>query len=155
MNKRTEKINYQHRMSSHPLYHTWENMRQRCNNPKHTAYKWYGARGIKICERWNNFKYFIDDVGEKPSDKHTLDRINNNGNYEPGNIQWSTQKEQLRNQKIRSSNTTGFKGVWYNKKIGNYQVFIRDNYKGFYVGSFYDLDEAIGARLTAEAEYWG
>lgn len=130
-------------------------MRQRCNNPKHTAYKWYGARGIKICERWDNFKHFVEDIGEKPSSAHTLDRINNNGNYEPGNTQWSTQKEQLRNQKIRASNTTGFKGVWYNKKVGNYQVFIRDNYKRFYIGSFYDLDEAIGARLTAEAEYWG
>lgn len=150
MNKRTVT---KHSMSYHPLYHTWENMRQRCNNPKHTAYKWYGGRGIKICKRWNNFALFVEDVGNKPEGM-TLDRIDNNGNYEPGNVKWSTQKQQLRNQVLRESNKTGVKGVWYNAKVGNYQVFIRDNYKRFYIGSFCDLDEAIGARLTAEAEYW-
>lgn len=151
MNKQTA---IKQNMSSHPLYHTWENMRQRCNNPKHTAYKWYGGRGIKICEQWSDFAAFLKDVGNKPTPKHTLDRVDNNGNYEPSNVKWSTQQEQLRNQKLRKSNKTGVKGVFYNKKVGNYQVFIRNNYARHYIGSFYDLDEAIGARLTAEAIYW-
>lgn len=75
---------YTHNLSAHPLYHTWENMRARCNNPNLDAYKWYGARGITVCERWNNFAKFVEDMGERPEGM-TLDRKNNSGNYEPGN----------------------------------------------------------------------
>lgn len=152
--KRTETKNHQHGLSSHPLYHTWENMRQRCNNPNNTNYRWYGRRGIKVCERWSDFALFIEDIGEKPIGK-SLDRINGNGDYEPGNIKWSTQQEQLRNQQLRVSNKTGTKGVWYNKKVGNYQAFIRISYKRIYLGSFYKLDDAIKAREAAELKYWG
>jgi len=65
-------------------------MRDRCNNPNNPAYKNYGSRGIQVCERWDNFPKFIVDVGERPSPRHVLDRIDNNGNYEPGNVKWST-----------------------------------------------------------------
>lgn len=145
--------NYQHKMSYHPLYHTWENMRQRCYNPKHTAYKWYGARGIKVCERWNNFANFVADVGERP-DGMSLDRINPNGNYEPSNVRWATQSGQIRNSRLSHKNKTGTKGVWYNKKVGNYQVFIRAAGKRLYLGSFYKLDEAIAVRTRAEKDLW-
>src|SRR5215831_16158359 len=82
----------------HPLYNTWKLMRNRCNSPNCPAYKYYGGRGIKICERWNNFKNFLTDVGERPFGLR-LDRINVNGNYEPNNIRWATPKEQTANRR--------------------------------------------------------
>jgi hypothetical protein len=71
-------------------YRTWEAMKRRCLNPKSTQWKYYGGRSIAVCERWLVFDNFLADMGERPSKKHTLDRINNEGNYEPGNCEWST-----------------------------------------------------------------
>jgi RNA polymerase sigma factor (sigma-70 family) len=80
-----------------PTYLSWTSMKQRCYNNKHEAYKKYYGRGITVCDRWrNSFINFLKDMGERPIGK-TLDRINNNGNYEPSNCKWSTLKEQARN----------------------------------------------------------
>lgn len=149
-----EPLKSQHRMSTHPLYHTWENMRARCNKPTHTNYHLYGGRGIKICDRWSNFAYFVDDIGPKPSPKYSLDRINPNGDYEPGNIRWATQTTQLRNQVLRSANKTGFRGVFYDRKFKTYRVAIKSNYKHYNLGSYKSLDEAIQARISGEVDYW-
>lgn len=83
----------------HPLYSTWYGMKQRCNNPKDPKYKYWGARGISVCERWmNSFKAFVEDMGERPEGT-TIDRINNDGNYEPCNCRWASYVEQNRNQR--------------------------------------------------------
>lgn len=74
-------------------------MKNRCEKPSCAAYYKYGARGIKVCERWKTFENFYADMGPKPSAKHTLDRINGTGNYEPGNCRWATPHEQQRNLK--------------------------------------------------------
>ena len=71
----------------------------RCNNPKNNRYHCYGGRGITVDPRWKDFAVFISDVGERP-DGMTLDRIDNDGNYEPGNVRWATPKEQVDNQRI-------------------------------------------------------
>lgn len=92
-----------HGLSSHPAYHNWEQMIQRCNNPKKDNYHLYGGRGIKVCERWRNFANFIADMGEKPTTKHSIDRIDNDGNYEPSNCKWSTAKEQAQNRRPNSA----------------------------------------------------
>lgn len=84
-----------------PEYVSWTNMKMRCNNPLHNRYQRYGGRGITVCERWNEFPNFFEDMGPKPSPKHSLDRIDNSGNYEPGNCRWATVKQQNNN---RSSN---------------------------------------------------
>lgn len=81
-------------------YDAWQHMIQRCSNPKNPAYKNYGGRGIKVCERWLKFENFISDVGLAPSPAHTFDRYpNNDGNYEPGNFRWATFSEQNRNKR--------------------------------------------------------
>lgn len=87
-----------HGNRNHPLYQTWIDIRRRCNNPKRPEYRNYGARGIQICERWNNsFHAFLEDMGEKPSSRHSIDRINNDGDYEPANCRWATVSEQHNN----------------------------------------------------------
>jgi len=85
----------------HPLFHTWVMMRRRCYERKNHAYRLYGGRGITVCARWrDDFAAFVADVGERPF-RRTLDRIDNNGNYEPGNVRWATWSEQIANQRRR------------------------------------------------------
>ena len=87
----------------HPLYSVWQGMKGRCNNPSNKHYYNYGGRGIKVCDAWlNDFKKFVEDMGEKPNG-YSIDRINNNGDYTPGNCKWSTKKEQQRNRRVTKS----------------------------------------------------
>lgn len=83
-----------------PLYTIWQVMLQRCYNPNNTNYHHYGGRGVTVCDQWRtSFETFMHDVGPRPTSKHTLDRIDNNGAYAPGNTQWSLQTRQIRNSR--------------------------------------------------------
>ena len=98
-----------HKMSHSPEYYTWDAMIQRCTNAGAISFNHYGGRGITVCDRWlNSFENFLADMGERPSKDHSIDRINNNGNYDPSNCRWATRKEQNRNR--RNSRWVGVEG---------------------------------------------
>lgn len=80
-----------------PEWRAWKAMHDRCSNPQHAAYARYGGRGIKVCKRWGSFDNFLADMGPRPSDAHSLDRKNNDGDYKPSNCRWATSEEQNRN----------------------------------------------------------
>lgn len=90
-----------HGMAGTPEWKAWAHMRERCLNPKAHEYRNYGARGISICERWESFKNFYEDMGTRPSAGHSIDRFpNNDGDYEPSNCRWATRLQQQRNRRV-------------------------------------------------------
>lgn len=82
----------------HPLYQTWHGMMRRCHGT-HKDFVNYGARGIRVCERWRDFWAFVDDMGPRPGPEYTVERENNDRDYEPGNCRWATLTEQARNRR--------------------------------------------------------
>ena len=99
-----------HGLSNHPLYSVWKQMMGRCHDPLNPAYEHYGGRGISVCDEWHDVTTFVSDIGPRPKGL-TIERINNDGNYEPGNCRWATQREQLRNRRISAVKRTMSDGV--------------------------------------------
>ena len=124
-----------HGLRNHPLYVRWKNMRGRCNNPNNQDYKDYGDRGIKVCERWNDFTLFVEDMYPTFKDGLELDRENVNLGYTPNNCRWVTRQVQTQNTRLlQKNNKTGYRGV--SKQGKGYQVASCFNGKSIYLGYF-------------------
>lgn len=131
-----------HNMSKTPEWNLWENMRQRCSNPKHPRYADYGGRGIIVCGRWSNFANFFADIGERPEGM-TLDRIDNDKGYSPENCRWASYTTQNLNKRLYKSNTTGHQGIIWYKPTSRYRVQLKRGGIVKHIGYFKDLREAI------------
>jgi len=142
--------------SSDPAYSAYCNMLDRCRNENNKFYSYYGGRGIAVHSDWkgpSGFTRFKEHLGCRP-DGMTLDRIDPNGNYEPGNVRWATRTVQLINQNIRADNKSGHKGVHWEKRRSKWMSFITVSKRRKHIGYFESLDEAIAARIDAEIKYF-
>lgn len=144
----------QHGLSKTRAYSIRKCMLSRCYNKNNSEYFRYGGRGIAVCKRWReSVENFVGDMGEPPQG-YSIDRIDNNGNYEPGNCRWATQTQQNRNYNIVPRNKTGYHGI-YEKKTGRRfisSIMVRN--KKIHIGCYETFEEALSARLAAECIYW-
>lgn len=139
------KVRISHNCANHILFDTWTNIIQRCNNKNNPRYKDYGERGIKVCDRWLDVKNFIDDMYPTYEQGLTVERINNDGNYEPSNCRWATLKEQSINKRLYKNNKTGFRGVSLNATNKKYSSYITINKKRIHLGYFNTAIDAAKA----------
>lgn len=134
--------------SKENLYHRHKDMLSRCYNPKCCNYKHYGARGITVCDEWRgkdgyeNFRKWAIDNGY--SIKLSLDRIDNDGNYEPSNCRWTTQS--IQNMSMRHKNTSGYVGICKHSSDGKWYGRVKVNKVCFYTGRSEDIKEAVRMR---------
>lgn len=139
-----------HGMFGTPIYKVWGTMVQRCTNPNAPHWERYGGRGIKCCARWLVFANFYEDMGPRPSDKHSIDRIDNDGHYEPSNCRWATKSEQNQNSGKKTGMTSRYVGVSWSALRSKWKACIRINGKQLHLGYFDAELEARAARRTAE-----
>ena len=141
-------INKTHGLESNKFYSTYNAMWARCFNPKNKAYKYYGGRGITICEEWLDITNFIAWVESTHPNIEgvSLDRIDVDGNYEPNNCRWADASTQALNKRMMKSNTSGYVGVHWDKSKDKWVASIRINNKPIKIGTFLTKEEAVLAR---------
>jgi len=132
-----------------PEYKIYQGAKSRCNNPKHLQWKYYGGRGIKFL--FTSFEQFFAEVGSCPKGK-TLDRINNDGHYAPGNVRWATRGEQSSNRRNYTHKTRSGTGVSWHKRSGKWIVYLWYFNNPIYLGLFKTKKEAKNARQKALKE---
>jgi len=133
-----------------PEYQAWVSMLSRVRAKHGEVYRAYGARGITVCERWKFFEHFFSDMGAMPNAKLTLDRINNDGNYEPANCRWATRGQQMHNRRPRTR--SGHVGVYWVGHSSKWMAKIVHDCRPYYLGCYSDVAAAISAYETALAK---
>ena len=145
-------VNDKHGMSYSREYSSWHMMKERCLNKNLKQYKNYGGRGITICDEWiSSFSAFYRDMGNRPKDT-SIDRVDNNGNYCKENCKWSNSVEQNNNQRIRSTNKSGYVGVSWYKQSKKWRASITVNGKVKNLGHFNDKEKAREAYLESKQQ---
>jgi hypothetical protein len=153
--KRSTKHGCSKRSGVSDEYIVWNGIKDRCNNENNKRYCDYGGRGITVCERWNDFSNFYEDMGDKPNEKASIDRIDNTKGYFKENCKWSNRTEQAFNQRKYKNNTSGNVGVYFDKVAKKWRAQIRFENKGHTIGRYATIEEAIKARQDAEIKYFG
>jgi hypothetical protein len=144
-----------HHMKGTPEWGVWRNMIQRCVNPKNPSYKDYGGRSIRVSERWlYSFSNFYADMGPRPTPEHSLDRRDNDGDYKPNNCRWVIDSLQSVNQRLRTDNTSGYRGVAPFDRRSKYQKWVA-RIANQYLGIYPTAIEAARAYNKAAIERWG
>lgn len=137
------------------LYKIWQGMKKRCLNPNATNYRFYGAKGIKVCDRWLTFENFAEDMSEGYEDNLTLDRIDGSKDYTPENCRWVSMSVQDYNKPISDRNTSGCVGVYFDKKSNKWRAYIGVEKQRINLGLYENFECAVKARKQAEREYYG
>jgi hypothetical protein len=142
-----------HGMTGTPTYISWQNMIQRCTNPKAKGYANYGGRGIKVCERWrHSLQDFYDDMGARPKGM-TIHRVDLDGDYEPGNCKWATSHEQALRKRLPKTNTSGYRGVYFDR--GAWVASISLSNRAAYLGRYKTKEEAARMYNQAALTHFG
>ena len=130
------------------LYRTWKNMRQRCLNKNNKSYENYGGRGISICDEWKNdyIKFYNWSINNGYEDNFTIDRINNDGNYEPNNCRWTSRFVNASNRETFKNNKSGYSGVYFFKPTKKWASLLRYKNKLNSLGHYLTKKEALDAR---------
>lgn len=129
--------------TKHELFRMYTSMQNRCYDTKNTGFKYYGGKGVVVCDRWMDYEKgfwnFVEDMGERPSPTHRLDRIDNMGIYEPSNCRWASRAEQASNK----SNNNKVVGVYWNKGCGRWFGKINRNGKKLFDKGFDSYEDAV------------
>lgn len=137
-------LNKTHGQRRTSTYRIWAGMRTRCQNPKCPEYKYYGAKGIAVCEKWQKFAGFFEDMGARPSNL-TIERIDSNGNYEKSNCKWATMTDNLRNRgcvKLSIEKANEIRSLLDNGNLTQYEIAQR-----------YDIDQSVISNIHTN-QYW-
>lgn len=161
--EKTKFINRKHGLYLTPEYNVLCGMRDRCYNENNQRYENYGGRGIKICDRWmdaeNGFQNFFKDMGERPDDSYSIERVDNDGDYTPENCEWVVDEVQVNNRRRNKNNLSGRTGVYHDERSGKWGARLHKGKKGdskyVYLGLHETFEGAVRAREEAELKYFG
>jgi hypothetical protein len=132
-----------HGLSGHPLYRIWRGMIRRTTNPNHPDWEFYGGRGISVCKKWMDFLVFYKEMISTYREDLSLDRVDNNRGYCKSNCRWTDRSTQAQNTRvIHANNTSGFRGVTWNKRCGKWQGQIRVNGHLYFLGLYESKESA-------------
>lgn len=161
--EKTKFINKKHGLYLTPEYSVLQGMRSRCYNENNQRYENYGGRGIKICDRWmdseNGFQNFLEDMGERPDDSYSIERVDNDGDYTPENCDWVVDEVQVNNRRRNKNNSSGRTGIHFDERSGRWIAQLskgkREESENVYLGSHKTFESAVRAREYAELKYFG